>query len=154
MRKTAQTGGLADANGVNKLGRVNFYFGLTMEADRAPQTSERFLLETKREKNIIHMCVCVVCVCGVCVWVWCHVWAWCGVCVCGCGVCVWVLCVCGCGVPVGVVCVYVYVCVCVCGVSVRRRWRMRRTRCAGDFKPTQFCAYRKASLCWVWSLLL
>ena len=39
----------------------------------------------------------------------------------------------------------VCVCVCVCGVSVRRRWRMRRTMCAGGVKPTQYCAYRKAS---------
>ena len=71
MRKKVQTGRLADANSANKLGSKNFYFYVTMEADPVSETSEGFLLETRREKNIIHVCVCVcmcVCVCFVLCW--------------------------------------------------------------------------------------
>jgi hypothetical protein len=42
MIKTVQREGLADANGVKKLGRIDFCFYLTMEADPVSQMSERF----------------------------------------------------------------------------------------------------------------
>jgi hypothetical protein len=46
MIKTIQRGELADTSGVNKLGRIDLCFYLTMS-----QMSERFKLEMKREKK-------------------------------------------------------------------------------------------------------